>query len=70
MVLSVVAVFLMLFGLVNITWAYELARFETALGDSRRTHNVEPADWNVKATRLMGFVSLFVGTAFLFASLT
>lgn len=70
MILAIFAICLMLFGLANIVWAYELARFETALGDSRRTHNVEPADWNVKATRLMGFVTLFVGTSILFASLT
>lgn len=70
MVIVFAAVFLILFGLVCIIWAYELARFETAIGDKRRMSQVEPADWNVKGTRVVGFISLFIGTSVLFASLT
>lgn len=59
------AVFLLVFGLPAAIWPYGVARFEEridAIGSKRSWSEVEPADWKVGLTRIMGIVMAIGGT--------
>ncbi|WP_135820153.1 hypothetical protein [Halostella litorea] len=51
------AFFLLVFGIPGAIWPYKLARFEEQLdsiGSKRSWDKVEPADWKVSLTRIVG----------------
>lgn len=59
------AVILVVFGLPNAMWPYEVARFQErihAIGSKRSWSKVEPADWKVTLTRIFGIVMVIGGT--------
>ena len=58
------AAFLLVFGLPGGIWPYKLARFEERLdsiGSKRSWSEVEPADWKVALTRIIGVGMALVG---------
>ena len=53
-----------LIGGVSAIWPYRLAKFGEildAIGSKRSLGEVEPADWNVGLTRIVGIVMVIVG---------
>lgn len=55
---------LLVFGILNAIWPYKLARFEEQLdsiGSKRSWSEVEPAEWKVVLTRLVGVAMTMVG---------
>ena len=53
----VLAAFLLVFGVPGAIWPYKLSRFEEqmdSIGSKRSWSEVEPADWKVALTRIMG----------------
>lgn len=55
---------LLVFGILNAIWPYKLARFEEQLdsiGSKRSWSEVEPAEWKVVLTRLVGVAMAVVG---------
>lgn len=66
-----IAIVMLVFGLPNAMWPYKMARFEEqldAIGSKRSWSEVEPADWKVLLTRVVGAIMvafgalMFVGT--------
>jgi hypothetical protein len=58
------ALFLLGFGIPHAVWPYRLARFEEQLdsiGSKRSWSEVEPADWKVTLTRVIGVGMTFLG---------
>ena len=58
------ALFFLGFGIPQAVWPYEAARFEERLdsiGSKRRWSEVEPADWKVTLTRVVGVGMALVG---------
>ncbi|WP_435348900.1 hypothetical protein [Haloarchaeobius sp. HRN-SO-5] len=52
-----IAVILVVFGLPGAVWPYKVARFEEqmdSIGSKRSWSEVEPADWKVGLTRVVG----------------
>ncbi|WP_227353060.1 hypothetical protein [Haladaptatus salinisoli] len=67
-VAGVVGSVLLGLGLLGVRHAYGVARFEErldAVGSARRTGSVEPAEWNVALTRVLGGCLAAVGAAIL-----
>jgi len=62
-------VLLLPLGLLQAVWPYKLARFSEqmdSIGSKRRWSEVEPADWKVLLTRVIGvLLVLFSGGAIL-----
>lgn len=61
--------FVALFGVVGVIWPYRVARFEEqmdSIGSKRRFGEVEPTDWRVTLTRVVGGVFVVLGLAMLF----
>lgn len=59
-----IAFVLLLFGLPGAVWPYEMARFEEridSIGSKRAWSEVEPADWKVALTRVVGVGMVLVG---------
>lgn len=55
---------LLAFGLPGAVWPYKVARFEEQLdsiGSKRAWHEVEPADWKVTVTRIIGLAMVTFG---------
>lgn len=55
----------LVFGIPGAVWPYKFARFEEqldAIGSKRSWSEVEPAEWKVLLTRVMGIVMALVGT--------
>ena len=55
----------MVIGAASAIWPYRLAKFGEildAVGSKRSLGEVEPADWNVGLTRLVGIVMVIVGS--------
>ena len=53
----VLALFLLAIGIPNAVWPYKFARFEEqmdSIGSKRSWSEVEPADWKVALTRIVG----------------
>ena len=59
----VLAVFLLAVGIPNAVWPYKFAKFEEqvdSIGSKRSWSEVEPADWKVALTRVVGIgIALF-----------
>lgn len=58
------AVVLLVFGLPGAVWPYKYARFEEridAIGSKRSWSEVEPADWKVRLTRVIGTAMVIGG---------
>ena len=59
----VLAVFLLAIGIPNAVWPYKFAKFEEridSIGSKRSWSEVEPADWKVALTRVVGIgIALF-----------
>lgn len=56
-------------GFLAMVWPYRVARFRQAwqaIGSTRSLSDVEPADWNVTLTRVVGVVFILLGGAVLF----
>ena len=54
------------FGLLGAVWPYRVARFEEqidAIGSKRSWDEVEPTEWKVMLTRVIGVVVAFIGVA-------
>jgi hypothetical protein len=55
---------LVAFGLLGAVWPYKVTRFGEqmdAIGSKRSLSDVEPADWNVMLTRIVGGVCILFG---------
>ncbi|EMA72202.1 hypothetical protein [Halorubrum distributum] len=66
----VLAVFLLAMGVPNAVWPYKFARFEEqmdSIGSKRSWSEVEPADWKVTLTRVVGVGMALFGLAGLVA---
>ena len=66
----VLAVFLLAIGIPNAAWPYKFARFEEqmdSIGSKRSWSEVEPADWKVALTRIVGVGMALFGLASLVA---
>jgi hypothetical protein len=53
-----------LFGAVSVIWPYKLARFSEqldAIGSKRPLESVEPAEWTVELTRIVGVLMIVFG---------
>lgn len=62
---------LLVFGIPAAIWPYQLARFEEQLdsiGSKRSWSEVEPADWKVLLTRIMGAGMTLFGAVGVLAS--
>lgn len=58
------SIMLIAFGLPGAIWPYKLARFGEqldAIGSKRSWSEVEPADWNVALTRIIGLAFVTFG---------
>ena len=59
----VLALFLLAIGIPNAVWPYKFAKFEEqmdSIGSKRSWSEVEPADWKVALTRIVGVgIALF-----------
>ena len=58
------------FGLLNAARPYKMARFEEqmdSIGSKRSMAAVEPAEWKVALTRIVGVGMVLVGVVVLFA---
>jgi hypothetical protein len=65
-----VALILLLFGLPGTVWPYKTARLGEqfdSIGSKRSWSEVEPADWKVTLTRVVGVVMVLIGVGGLFA---
>lgn len=70
--LTAYAVVFLVFGAPSAVWPYRLARFEERLdsiGSKRRWSDVEPADWKVTLTRVVGALMAVGGGVLLVACL-
>ena len=66
----VLALFLLAVGIPNAVWPYKFARFEErmdSIGSKRSWFEVEPADWKVALTRVVGVGIAIFGLAGLVA---
>ncbi|WP_424014997.1 hypothetical protein ACOZ35_03020 [Halorubrum xinjiangense] len=66
----VLAVFLLAIGIPNAVWPYKFAKFEEqvdSIGSKRSWSEVEPADWKVALTRVVGIGIALFALANLFA---
>ena len=66
----VLALFLLAVGIPNAVWPYKFARFEErmdSIGSKRSWSEVEPADWKVAFTRIVGAGMTFFGLGGLIA---
>lgn len=64
------AAILILFGLPGAVWPYGVARFEEmvdSIGSKRSMYDVEPADWKVTITRIVGVGMVLIGLFGVFA---
>ena len=65
------ALILLVFGVPGAVWPYKMARLEEqfdSIGSKRSWSEVEPADWKVTLTRVVGVVMLLFGIGGLFAA--
>lgn len=59
------ALFLLAVGIPHAIWPYEFARFEEridSIGSKRSWSEVEPAEWKVTLTRVVGVGMAFLGS--------
>ena len=66
MVNPVLGTLLVGFGLLGAVWPYRVARFEEqldAIGSKRSWDEVEPTEWKVMLTRVIGVVFTLIGIA-------
>ena len=64
------ALILLVFGFPSAIWSYKIARFEEQLdgiGSKRSWSEIEPADWKVGLTRVIGIGMTIIGAFGLFA---
>jgi hypothetical protein len=64
------ALILSIFGLPSAVWPYKIARFEERLdgiGSRRSWSEIEPADWKVGLTRVIGIGMTIIGVLGIFA---
>lgn len=62
-----------LLGLLAAIWPYKLANLQEsidAIGSKRSMSEVEPADWMVTLTRIVGILVLLGGVAVLFGAIS
>lgn len=65
------ALILLVLGVPGAVWPYKMARLEEqfdSIGSKRSWSEVEPADWKVTLTRVVGVVMLLFGIGGLFAA--
>lgn len=61
-----IAVIVLLFGLPSATIPYRMAKLEEAIdaiGSKRKSSEVEPAEWKVLLTRIVGVLMVLYGVA-------
>ncbi|EMA57140.1 hypothetical protein [Halorubrum lipolyticum] len=59
------ALFLLAVGIPHAAWPYQFARFEEqidSIGSKRSWSDVEPAEWKVTLTRVVGIGMAFLGS--------
>ena len=68
---TILGVLLLITGVPAAIWPYKFARVNEqidAIGSKRPAYAVEPADWNVRLTRIVGIVLVIAGAWLLIIS--